>query len=63
MRVSLNQVDRIEMLGRHTSGTAGAIKVASDADAAAKAGRAISQPGTHFVWTRFSQLADLFERR
>ena len=63
MCVPRKQVDRIEMLGRHTTGTAGAIKVASDAEAAAKAGRAISQPGAHFVWTRFTQLADLFERR
>lgn len=57
------QVDRIEMLNRHTTGTASAIRAIGDAEAAAKAGRAISQPGAHLVWTQFMQLADFFERR
>lgn len=59
----VTQVDRIEVLNRHTTGTASAIRASGDAEAATRAGKAIRQPGTHLVWTQLTQLADMFERR
>ena len=57
------QVDRIEVLNRHTTGTASAIRASGDSEAATRAGKAIKQQGMHFVWTQLTQLADMFERR
>lgn len=55
--------DGAQSLKQHTTGSADAIKVDTDAKAAAAAQRASCKPAAGFVWTQLTSLAAFHERR